>query len=377
MINVFEPDLGDLEIEAVTETILSKWIGKGSKEKKFREDFAIYLNTSSENLISYNSCTEGFFQLFEFLNLKSSDEVILPTISFVGVANAVKASGAKIIFCDIDERTGNPTLKNIKDKISKNTKAVVYQYYGGNLGQIEKISEYCKNNKILLIEDAAAAIGTSKNGIVAGRYGDFAIWSFDAMKSISCGDGGILFSREPKNIETLLIQGYLGLDFKSGLDRSNNSHDRWWDFRVKTLGRRSIMNDISASIGIIQLGRLEEKCKKRHLLYQMYLEGLSEIKNLRILTEFEPGKNNSHSFYFFPVSIIGDRDFVAKKLRELNIYTTFRYLPLHKQGIYGDLAPLPAAEKFANEVLLLPMHTNLTQENIKYIIDSLKSCING
>ena len=263
MINVFEPDIGELEIQELTKTIESRWIGKGKQEEYFREQFAKFIDVKPENLITYNSCTEAFFQLFEFLNLPKGSEVVLPSISFVGVANAIYASGVKIIFCDVDPSDGNPRLDDIVKCINKNSRAVVFQHFGGNMGEISRISEFCKENNLILVEDAAAALGSFSDEHAAGTFGDYGMWSFDAMKSISCGDGGMLYSKEVSDIQKLKTQGYLGLDFISGMERSKDSHDRWWNFEVQTPGRRSIMNDLSASLGIVQLSRMAEKLQKR------------------------------------------------------------------------------------------------------------------
>ncbi len=373
MINVFEPDLGDLELDALENTILSKWIGKGKKEEAFRNAFGEIIGVPGDSIVTYNSCTEAFFQLFEFLKFPHGSEVILPTISFVGVANSVAASGLIIKFCDINPEFGNPDLADIQKVITENTRAVVFQHYGGNLGEIEKISEFCRQENIVLIEDAAAALGSTLNGKSAGVFGDYGLWSFDAMKSISCGDGGALYAKNNSEVGELRIQGYLGLDFTSGLDRSNEANDRWWNFEVKNFGRRSILNDLAASIGLIQLSRFEEKKTIRNHLFKAYSSELSSVATIKILVDHSAGVTG-HSHYFLPIWVSSRRDELAYFLKSNGVYTTFRYLPLHHQKIYNAReAILPGADTFAEHVLLLPMHTNLTTDIVQRICNLIKT----
>ena len=371
MINVFEPDLGNLELLALNETISSKWIGKGVKEEEFRDKFGSLIGVPRNSLVTYNSCTEAFFQLFEFLKLSKDSEVVLPSVSFVGVANAVSASGAQIRFCDIDTATGNPKLRDIENVCNERTRAVVFQHYAGNMGEIDLIAQFCKTNGYLLIEDAAAAIGSKKDGKSAGTFGDYGLWSFDAMKSISCGDGGMLYSRTEADTEALKIQGYLGLDFSSGITRANESLDRWWNFEVLELGRRSILNDLAASIGLTQIARFSEKIDKRNSIYRKYKEDLSSQSRVKIILEVDDN-SQTHSLYFLPIWVEVDRDGLANFLKMNGVYTTFRYLPLHLQKIYNCPSPLIESEIFSEKVLLLPMHTNLTFENIDFICDLIK-----
>ena len=371
MINVFEPDLGEMEVEATRQTISSKWIGKGKKEEAFRISFGKLIGVASESIVTFNSCTEAFFQLFEFLHLPQGSEVIVPTISFVGVANAVAANGLKINFCDVSVADGNPTLVDIQQAFNENTRAVIFQHYGGNTGEIEKIADFCESNNLILIEDAAAALGSSINGRFAGTFGDFGLWSFDAMKSISCGDGGALYVKNASTVNSLRIQAYLGLDFTSGLDRANLANDRWWNFEVKNLGRRSILNDLAASIGLVQLSRFEEKLEIRTRISKLYFDELALLQEVKVLIE-QRQEVTGHSFYFLPIWANSSRDELAYFLKSNGVYTTFRYLPLHHQPIYGCTKELPVSDTFADHVLLLPMHTNLRDEDVRFICALVK-----
>ena len=154
MIQIYSNSLGKEELNAIGEVFDSKWLGKGPKTEKFISDFASKLtevhygvaltHPSSDHFLTINCCTEGIFQILEFLNIKEGDEVILPSISFVGVANAIVSRGATPIFCDVDKHTLNPTEEHILEKITSKTKAVIVIHYAGVPCNINSISLLCK-----------------------------------------------------------------------------------------------------------------------------------------------------------------------------------------------------------------------------------------
>ena len=368
MINVFEPDLGKTELRALRDVFESNWIGKGEKVDKFELEFARFLNIDKHNLISTTSCTEALFQIFDLL--KEDDdrlEVILPSNSFVGVANSIIANGFKPIFCDIDCLSGNTNLRLLEKFISKKTLAIVVQHFGGRPCDIFPIKELCDQKDIYLIEDSAGSVASKKNEINCGTIGDFGVWSFDAMKMIVTGDGGMIYAKNQKHIVKLQKQLYLGLDAFSGA-KSSISHDRWWEFDVQIPARRSIMNDISGALGIIQLQKIDQNVAKREKNAQFYDEALESVsKDIQILAPVNhPDKN---SFYFYPLFVTGNmRDSLAKFLRDKGVYTTYRYYGLHNIALYGSRdKELEGIKEFSEKCILLPQHSKLRKVDLTRI----------
>lgn len=369
-IQVFQPSLSADELATVARVFHSNWVGKGPKVTEFEAAWATHINTNSANVVSINSCTEGLFQAVQLLGIGPGDEVIIPTIHFVGAAQAVLSVGAKPVFCDVDSRTLNVTGEFIQEKVNHNTRAVILNHYGGvpcEIGVISAFLNYLENRNIFLIEDAACAPASTYSGQAVGTFGDIGCWSFDAMKIISTGDGGMMWFRDRKLADKARKQLYLGTSEGSGL---KSSKPRWWEFEVEIAGaRRSVMNDIAAAVGLEQLRKLPNFLDRRTDIWAMYTDGLSGL-GLQLPHCHMRLKYQMSSFYFYWIQT-PRRDELAAYLKANSVYTTFRYYPLHWAYKTGD--SLPNAEKAARETLLLPLHQGLSDEDASYVCEKVKA----
>ena len=378
MIQIYSNSLGKEELNSIEKVFNSKWLGKGPKTEEFILNFSKkittdYFNgignsiTSTDNFITTTSCTEGIFQIIDLLDIKKDDEIILPSISFVGVANAIMYKKAKPVFCDVNKHTLNPTTKHIEDKITPNTKAIIILHYAGvPCDDIDNISKLCKEKNIKLIEDNANSPFSKYNNINTGTFGDFGVWSFDAMKILVTGDGGLIYANNKNDIEKLKRLTYLGLETPSGL--SSNIDKKWWQFEVSVAGRRSITNDIQAAIGIEQLKKVDNFIKRRKEIHEMYNLNLKNLDWIK-LPNIPSHVDSSYYMYYVQVD---NRDEFAKYLREKEIYTTFRYYPLHWVDFYQSKENLPNTKYIANHTLCLPLHQNLSNKEVNYIIKTIK-----
>jgi len=303
------------------------------------------------------------------LELGSGDEVILPSISFVGAANAIAASGARPIFCDVDKRTLNVTAHWIEEKITHRTKAVMILHYGGVPCEMEEILHLARKKGIYVIEDSACSVATRYQERACGTFGDIGVWSFDAMKIVVTGDGGMIYCRNAEIAQRAEELVYLGLTTKSGL--SSHISQRWWEFDVSSYGRRAIMNDIASAIGIEQLKKLPGFISRRRQILESYNCALSDVDWLQ--TPPQIPRQTQSSYYFYWIQTHPDiRDRLAKHLRDNGVYTTFRYYPLHLVKFYGASTSLPNAEEVTRTTLCLPIHQSLSEEEVRKIVDSIR-----
>lgn len=364
MIQIFSPTIGPTESESIAAVLKSGWLGKGAKVAEFEAVWAQHINVDPANVVSTNSCTEALFTAVRLLGIRPGDEVIIPTIHFIGAAQAVLAAGATPVFCDVDSRTLNATFDDIQRVVNpKRTRAIILNHYGGvPCSDIEAIKDYYGLAGIAIIEDAACAPASTYNGQAGGTFGDIGCWSFDAMKIITTGDGGMMYIRDPELADKARKMLYLGISSESGL---NSDKPRWWEFDVEIEGtRRSVMNDIAAAMGIEQLKRLLEFVAYRADMIALYNELLPDEVQVKIdLNHIED------SYYFYWIQT-PRRDELAKFLRSAGIYTTFRYYPLH--WAYDTDDDLPNAERTAHETLLLPLHCNLSDEDVNHICEKVK-----
>ncbi len=364
MINIFQPSLGQTEIDAVAEVIRSNWIGRGPKTKLFEEALSKKLNVSMDNVTTVSCCTNGMFEILRLLNLAPSDEVILPSLSFVGAANAVKAAGAKVVFADVDSRTLNLTPEALKSRYTVNTKAVLLIHYGGYPCNMKEIMEYCADKSIKIIEDNACSPFSIYGGKNTGTLADYGVWSFDSMKILSCGDGGLVYAKNTEDMEQLRKHLYLGMTTRSGMESTS---PRWWEFDVSVMGDRHIMNDISAAIGLVQLSKVDGFIEKRKKFYNWYNEAFSDLP-----ITLPPALNdNTESSYYLYCIFTENRDKLAKHLKDNGIYSTFRYYPLHKISKYGSTSPCPQAEEIAEKCLCLPLHQGLSSEDLTHVASTM------
>lgn len=365
MINVFQPTLSSQELASVTDSFRTGWIGKGSKVTEFEAAWAKHIGANPANVVSVNSCTEGLFQAIQLLDIGPGDEVIIPTIHFVGAAQAVLGMGARPVFCDVDSKTLNTTIGDILAKANGHTKAVIVNHYGGVPCDIEAIRSWCVRFGVHLIEDTACSPASTYNGQAIGTFGDIGVWSFDAMKIISTGDGGMMWFRDRELADKARKQLYLGTSTVSGL---SSDKPRWWEFEIEILGaRRSVMNDIAAGIGLEQLRKLPQFIERRKLISRMYRNGLRDL-DFELVPTYDLLDGGLPTYFYWIQT--PKRNELAAYLKANGIYTTFRYWPLHLAYKTGD--SLPNAEKAARETLLLPLHCGLSDEDVNLVCEKVR-----
>jgi aminotransferase len=375
MINVFQPTLGVDELAAVSEVFDSGWLGHGPRAAAFEAAFAEHLDVDPASMVFLNSCTAGLFIAMELLELAEGDEVVLPSISFVAAANAIAASGARPVFCDVDPYTLNPRSFDVERAISGQTKAVVVLHYGGYPGEITSIADLCQNRGLPLIEDAACAVASSVDGRVVGGFGDMAMWSFDAMKILSTGDGGMLYVRDPELARRARRLAYHGLEQSSGFSKARVSH-RWWELDVRDFAHRMIGNDLTAAIGQVQLRRMPEFIQRRKEVVESYDTELADVTGLRLPPPLPSGHKSSYYFYWVQMAA-ENRDQVAADLYDAGVYTTFRYPPLHRVPAYkadADLV-LPGVDHASETTLCLPLHQGLDDAEVSKVVTEVRKSV--
>ncbi|MCT4356208.1 DegT/DnrJ/EryC1/StrS family aminotransferase [Streptomyces sp. Je 1-79] len=372
MINVFQPSLGEEELEALREVFASNWLGYGPRAKAFEAEFAEHIGARPEQLLHINSATAGLFLATELLDLGPGDEVLLPSVSFVAAGNAVMSTGAKPVYCDIDPRTLNPTVDDVRRALTPDTRAVLLLHYGGYPGDVARIAELCRERGIALVEDAACAVSSRVGDEAVGTFGDIAVWSFDSMKVLVTGDGGMLYVRDPELARRARRLAYHGLEQSSGFQKARVSH-RWWELDVRDIGRRVLGNDMTGAIGSVQLGKLPGFVEIRREFAELYDRLLADVPGLLLPPELPAG--HTTSYYFYWVQIDAEvRDKVAADLLDHGIYTTFRYPPLHQVEAFRQEGggPLPATERTAETTLLLPLHHGMDAADVHTVADEVR-----
>jgi len=372
-IQLFSNSLGGEELAVLKNVFESKWIGVGNETKTFEKELGEKIGCPRVLLTS--DCTSALFMSMKLLDIGKGDEVIIPSIHFIGAANAIISAGAKPIFADVDLRTLNLLPSEVERLVTKKTKAIMLLHYGGQPCDLDAMINLARKHNLYLIEDNANSPFSKYKGKSCGTIGDIGCNSFDAMKILCMGNGGALILKTDQLYTKAQELRYFGLKCKgqSGIDTLKENNRRWWEIELNEIEGRHVSCDILSSIGRIQLKKVDNFIRRRKEVWNMYQEGLKGIDWIQ--TPPEPSSENESSYYFYWITIKNEsRDELARWLVNNGIYCSFRYYPLHLIKKYGYRGKkLINAEKINDTVLDIPLHQNLSNEDVTKIINTIKS----
>ncbi|MDW7732240.1 MAG: DegT/DnrJ/EryC1/StrS family aminotransferase [Methanolobus sp.] len=354
MIPIAKPQLDEAEIQAVSNVLRSGMIAQGQRVTDFEQAFAEH--TGVEHAIAVNSGTAALHAGLLAHGIGPGDEVITSPFSFVATANSVLFTGAKPIFSDISSDTFNLDPDIVAEKITGRTKAIMPVHLYGQPADMKAFEEIAEDNDLAIIEDACQAHGATFNGRKAGSFGTSA-FSFYPTKNMTTSEGGMITTNNRDIAE------------RARMIREHGSRQRYLH---EMLGYNLRMTDICAAIGLVQLEKLDGYTAKRQHNAQLLTDGLQGIEGLTCPVI---GQECSHVFHQYTIRT-QNRDELASFLREKGIGTGIHYpIPIHMQPYYQELGyaeKLPVSEKMSREVLSLPVHPQVTEEEINFIINSIR-----
>lgn len=367
MISLFGSYVKDEELAQIKSCFDKQWIGIGPKVSEFEEK--LKEKTHSKDVIFVNSGSNALQLAIHLLELPKGSEVILPSFTWIACANAILLNQLRPIFCDVDLNSGNMRASDIESKITLQTSAIMVVHYAGKPVDMDAIKKF----KLPIIEDAAHSIDSYYKGKHCGAIGDVGIFSFDAVKNITTGEGGAVLVNDNYKAQLARKLRYCGIS-KSGFEASA-SKNRWWEYEISGQFPKMINTDLAAGIGLAQLSKLDLFQKRRKQLWEHYT---SIFKEQWASTWIEPfdssNKDEQHSYFTYCIKLHkGSRDQLAKFLYELGIYTSLRFHPLHLNSFYGQThVDLPNCQWLNENALNIPLHHRLTDQEIEYIIKSLQ-----
>jgi len=367
-IPLFKLNYDEEEENAILETIRSKWISIGAKTTELEELTCSMFNVRYS--IGLANCTVALHLALRLLNIGENDEVILPSLTFVATANAVRYVNATPVFCDIkglDDLTIDPD--KIEKLITGKTKAIIVMHYAGFPCDMKRIMEIAEKYNLKVVEDACHGPLSEYDGMKLGTIGDIGCFSFFSNKNVSTGEGGLLVTNNPELAERAKLLRSHGMTTMS-YERAKG-HSTSYD--VIDLGYNYRIDDIHSSLAVVQFKKLQGDLKKRESVREHYLKRLNSIDNLVI-----PFGDNKRfvSNYIFPVvvknSTAEKRDAIRTELQKKGIQTSVHYPAVHRFSIYSAYSKsLPLTEYVTDNEITLPMYASLTENEIDYIADSL------
>ena len=349
---LFYPHIPKNSLKSLEKTLSTRWIGQGPMvdrfEKKLSKDFANNLS-----VISTGSGTDALHLAYLLANIKKDDEVIAPVFTCTATNIPLLYIGAKIKFADLDKKTMNISVKSVRRLITKKTKAIICVHYGGLPCDLKELQELASKFKIPLIEDAAHALGAEYNNKKIGSVSDFTIFSFQAIKHITTGDGGALCIKNNKLLEKAKRLRWFGIDRKKkqlGI----------WENDIKEIGYKYQLSDLGATLGYESLLEFKKILKHRRDIYQIYLDELQKNKN--IICVHEESKIKKHAAWFFTI-LTNQKDFLQKKLRSRGIETNQVHFRNDKYSIFKQFvknSSFPNMDYIEDKYLVLPVHTKMS-----------------
>ena len=365
------------EIQEVSASMTSGWLGTGPKVAKFEAEFKSYKN--ADFAVAVNSCTAAIHLSILAAGIEPGDEVITTPLTFCATVNAILHAGATPVLADIDPVTMNIVPEQIESKITSKTKAIVPVHFAGRPCEMDALCSLVAERKLKMIEDCAHAIETEYKGRKAGTFGDFGSFSFYVTKNITTGEGGMIITGQPSaaaRIKTLALHGMSKDAWKRFGD------DGYKHYYVEECGYKYNMMDLQAAIGIHQLARVEKYWLRRAEIWQRYLEAFSDLP---LDLPAPPEADTRHGYHLFTILVDESRTGISRDrfldaMTAHNIGVGVHYLsipehPYYQKNFGWQPEDYPQAMRVGRQTVSLPLSAKLSDRDVADVIAAVKQII--
>ncbi len=395
------PDISELEINKVIEALKSGWITTGPRTKELEKRLAEYCNTSK--VVCLNSATAAEELNFRICGIGEGDEVIVPAYTYTASASAAIHCGAKVIFVDSQKDSAEMDYDKVAEAITEKTKAIVAVDLGGIIADYDRLYEVVEEKKdlfacggntdlgkriqaaigrVLIFSDSAHALGAKKNGKMAGEIADFTDFSFHAVKNFTTAEGGAATWRDIPGIDNDEIYHQYQLYSLHGQSKDALAKTQIgaWEYDIEGTWYKCNMTDIMASIGLCQLDRYPELLERRKEIIRRYDAMCDEI-GVKHLVHYTKNSTSSGHLYLTRIPGVSDkiRREIIIKLAECGVNTNVHYKPLPMMTAYKEIGwnikDFPNAYDYYENLISLPLHTKLMDEDVDYVISNFKEVV--
>ena len=366
---ITKPALTEEEAHAPYDSIKSGWVTQGPKVAEFEKAVAAYVG--AKHGVATTSCTTGLHLALATIGIGPGDEVIVPSFTFIASANAILYTGATVVFCEVDPRTFNADPADIEKRITKKTKALMPVDQIGLGCDIDAINDIAKRHGIDVVEDAAPTIGGTYKGRRVGSNAHQTVFSFHPRKVITTGEGGMITTDDDALADKARK---LRAHAMSVSDLDRHKADRPILEEYHELGFNYRMTDIQASIGLVQIRRLDELLRIRVAKADRYTRELADLKKVR--TPYTPPyATHTYQSYCLDFDRSVDRDDLMARLLRRGVATRRGVMASHLEKVYRDRVgkvSLPITEEKARSTMLIPLFATMTDDEQSYVIESLR-----
>jgi perosamine synthetase len=361
---LFRPHIPARAGEEILDTLSTRWIGQGPKVDRFENEFRERFCRSLPG-VSVGSGTDALHLAYLLADIKPDDEVIVPVFTCTATNIPLLYIGAKVVFADVEKDTLNIDVEHVKSLISEKTRAIVCVHYGGLPCNMDELNAIAKEYGIPVIEDAAHAVGAEYKGTPIGAVSDFTMFSFQAIKHITTGDGGFLSFKDEELLEKSKRLRWFGID------RSAKQMGVW-ENDIKEIGYKYQMTDIGAALGLASLEEFDQTFALRKTLLETYIEGFKGVDGIKLIGG-EGYEDRVHAAWLCTVLVDNRRDLQAKLLEE-GIESNQVHYRNDRYSIFGSRRnDLPNMDELEDNYLVLPLHTAMNVADVERIVSVVKS----
>ena len=368
-------DFGEAEEEAVREVIRSRWLSMGEVTKGFEQDLAAFIG--AKHTVAVTNATAALHLACLAAGIGPGDEVIVPSLTFVATANAVRYTGAMPVFADIESLDWlNISPASIESRVTEKTRAILVVHYAGFSCDMPAIMEIARRYNLVVLEDSAHAIGSILDDRALGTWGAIGCFSFFSNKNMTTGEGGMLATNDDALADRLRILRSHGMTSLSW-DR-HKGHA--WSYDVVDLGYNYRIDEMRAALGRVQLGKLPFNNQRRQQLTALYRELLTELVP-QVQMPFAEGRGTS-CYHILPILIPPGMDRVRfmEGLKSHGVQTSIHYPPVHQFQIYQDDWQrrgrlLPLTEQAAAREVTLPLYPTMRDEQANWVVQAVKETL--
>lgn len=360
------------DIDAVVDVLKSDYLTQGPKIKEFEDALAKYVGAQFS--VAFSSGTAALEAAYFAAGLKDGDEIITSPLTFVATSNAALHRGAKVVFADVEVETGNIDPLDVERKITSKTKAIVPVDYSGLPVNLDELSAISKKHNLLLIEDAAHALGAEYKVKKIGGIADMTMFSFHPVKSITTGEGGAITTNREDFYKKLLLYRTHGITKENFINNSDGPPAGGWYYEMQELAQNFRLTDIQAALGVSQLKKLDKFIGARKAIAVKYNSAFAENKNLILPKEYD-GVSSARHLYPIRLKNSARRAEVFKKLRDSGIGVQVHYIPVHFHPYYQELGfkkgICPNAEDFYAGEISIPIFPGLSPQDQNFVIEKV------
>jgi perosamine synthetase len=366
MISTFCPSLGPEELGAVRSVFDSRWLGMGEVTNQFERRLAQFLG--ARHVVAVGCGTAALHLALDALELEPEAEVLVPSLTFVATIQAIRMAGATPVFCEVKPETLNLDPADAVARITSRTRVILPVHYAGLPCDMDGLLAEARPRGLRVVEDAAHAFGARYQGRPVGTVGDLTCFSFDAIKNITCGEGGAVTTEDAELARRIACRRKLGIDTRFP---PASPEEASWPYHVLTHGFRYHLPDLNAAIGLVQLARFPAFQERKREIVRRYDAAFANLPDV------EPLEHDLEQTcpWAYVVKVPGPcRDAFREHLHRHGVATLIQFVPNHLQPAFAPWrADLPATERLCQQIVSLPLHVDMTDADVETVAQAVRS----